>query len=245
MPIVEAGEKGRYDTGTKAKTAPAEPKPKTTRSVRHAQDEAEIMESLQNMPAQYQTARKPAYGGKPQTDAAKAESLNRSIDFAVDTLKRSNTGKVDLDNPENIRIQAEVFLNACKKAGVVPTFEKLIASMGYSRQWIHKYMHDHAGSESVRVLDNIHTIFVNVMTEQALYRNFSEAVTIFLLKNAQGQEYADKSEVVANYSAHERQLPSKEQLIAQMQMIDGSGTDPEWNAEITRIFEGESNEDGI
>ena len=178
------------------------------------------------MPGQYQTgqAGKVArYGGKPQTDAAKAESLNRSIDFAIDTLKKASTGKVDLENPDNIRCYAELFLTACKKAGVIPTFEKFIAGMGYSRQWIHQYMKNHAGSESALVLDNIHTIFTNVMTEQALYRNFSEAVTIFLLKNAQGQEYRDKIETEAFYMEPAHSLPSIEELTRKAELLGFEG----------------------
>lgn len=163
------------------------------------------------MPGQYQTGKVTKYGGKPQTDAAREESLKRSIDFAIDTLKKASTGKVDLTNPDNIWTYAEVFLNACKEAGVIPTFEKFITGMGYSRQWIYKYMHDHMGSESVLALDNIHGIFNNVMTEQALYKNFSDAVTIFLLKNATGQDYKDRAEketfVVRRYD-----LPPIEEL---------------------------------
>lgn len=169
------------------------------------------------------------YAGPEQTQAVKAESLQHSIDFAIETLEEVGRGKVDLSDPEAIRLQAVLFLKACGKAGVIPTFEKFIASCGYSRQWVHRYRREHAGSPSVIALDNIHTVFTNVMTEQALYRNFSEAVTIFLLKNAQGQEYSDKVEFEQTI-VPARRLPTREELETQVKLLDSTsaGEDNEW-----------------
>ena len=67
------------------------------------------------------------------------------------------------------------------------------------------------------------------MTEQALYRNFSEAVTIFLLKNAQGQEYSDKVEFEQTI-APPRRLPTREELVQQMNLLDSTsaGENNEW-----------------
>lgn len=212
-----SGEKGRHDTA-RAKKAPAaaEARPEPADQYkRHRQTEAEIVEAVKNPSPNFRGK----YAGPEQTAAVKRESLRNNIQFTIQSLEQVKRGKVDLSDPIQIIEQAEVFLSACYKAGVVPTFDRFVSSMGYSRQWVHSYRRDHAGQASVVALDNIHAHFTDIMAAEALERNFSEALTIFLLKNSQGQEYTDKVEFDNTIRAY-REIPSRKQLEAQMALLD-------------------------
>lgn len=132
-------------------------------------------------------------------------------------------GRVDLSNPDELATQAEIFMQACQEAGVIPTFEKFCASLGYSRQTVYHFLRDNPTSRSAEIIDHVRTVFTDLLQEQALQRNFAETLSIFLLKNARGQGFTDKpSEIMQTY----REAPSIEQMMRGIDLLipdDGEG----------------------
>ena len=127
-----------------------------------------------------------------------------------------NRGRVDLDDPEELKAQSEIVMQACQEAGVLPTFEKFCASLGYSRQTVYAYLRENPQTQSAKVIDYVRNVFTDLLQDQALNRNFAESLSIFLLKNARGQGYTDKpSEIMQTY----REAPSIERIMQGIELL--------------------------
>lgn len=204
-----------YDTNTKEPAGASAPKRKRSANVkRTVQTPAEIVESVKKSPSNY----------KAQSDEVKKASLQNAIAVDLAIMKTAyHRGRVDLDNPEELKTQSEIFLQACQEAGVIPSFEKFCASLGYSRQTVYAYLRDNPQTQSASIIEYVRTVFTDLLQDQALQRNFAETLSIFLLKNARGQGYTDKpSEMIQAY----REAPSIERIIEQMDLLvpdDGEG----------------------
>ena len=201
--------KGENVTSTTKKADTSATKRKRSQNVpRAVQTPTEIVESVSRTSSHY----------KVQSDELKRESLRASI--AVDLAIMSavyDRGRVDLDNPEELAEQAKIFLQACSEAGCIPTFEKYCASLGYSRVTVYSYLKNNPNTRSAEVIEHVRSIFMDLLQEQGLQRNFAESLSIFLLKNCK-LGYTDRPE--EGSVVRVRDLPSIEQLTAQMGLLD-------------------------
>lgn len=136
---------------------------------------------------------------KQISDELKRESLEQNISQQIHILQKAyQRGKIDLENTEEVRAQAIVFMEACKTAAVFPTMMAFAASLGLSRQRVYAFIQSHPPTHpTVELLDSLRTSWAAILAQQGLTRQTSEPVTIFLLKNS-GQGLVDKVEIEAS-----------------------------------------------
>lgn len=137
------------------------------------------------------TRRKEAY---PETAARlKAETVSETINIHRTALKTVQTGgQVNLDDADAVAEAADTYLDACGRAGVVPTMLGFSACLGYSRKHIYSYIGAH-NNATTRFLDALRSSWAAIMASLALNRQLSEPVSIFLLKNS-GQGLTDSQQ---------------------------------------------------
>lgn len=148
--------------------------------------EAEMVEVLQ---AQQKDTRltKPTSGRyDPQlTRDLRNEELAADIEVQRKILDLIyQRGRVDLRSAEEVKAQTTAYLSACQKTGSPPTFLSVAAVLGYSQQNLYLYMQNNPNSDTTRYLQGLQSVIAGIIASQALRRNFSEAVSIFLLKNS-------------------------------------------------------------
>ncbi len=124
--------------------------------------------------------RAPTYGEVSQ--AMKAEALDKIISQQQKTLARVGTnGRTDLTDLAAVQATANRFLEACKKASVIPTVSGLSAALGYSRQWVCEQARK--PGEVGKFLSALFSAFSAILEQMGLLRMTSEPVSIFLMKN--------------------------------------------------------------
>lgn len=124
--------------------------------------------------------RAPTYGEVSQ--AMKTEALDKIISQQQKTLSRVSTnGRTDLTDLAAVQATANRYLEACKRATVVPTVSGLSAALGYSRQWVCEQAR-RPGAIG-QYLSALFSAFSAVLEQMGLMRMTSEPVSIFLLKN--------------------------------------------------------------
>lgn len=124
--------------------------------------------------------RSPTYGEVSQ--AMKAEALDKIVSQQQKMLTRiSANGRTDLTDLAAVQATANRYLEACKKATVVPTISGLAAALGFSRQWICEQARK-PGAVG-QYLSALFSAFSAVLEQMGLLRMASEPVSIFLLKN--------------------------------------------------------------
>ena len=139
-----------------------------------------MAEQLRESSAGNRLNRAPTYGEVSQ--AIKAEVLDKIVTEQQKTLNRvSATGRTDLTSLEEVQATANRYLEACKKATVIPTVSGLSAALGYSRQWICEQARKPGAIG--QYLSALFSAFSAVLEQMGLMRMTSEAVSIFLMKN--------------------------------------------------------------
>ena len=127
----------------------------------------------------------------------KADSVRAAIDQTAEMLELLRSrGKVDLDSLEEVQFTVEMYTESCKKAGIIPTMLGFSAACGISRPTLYRYIATRRNA-TVEYLEAVRTAWSSILASQALARNASEAVGIFLLKNSsQGLRDDAASEII-------------------------------------------------
>ena len=125
----------------------------------------------------------------------KQEILQKSIAQGMEALNRIRGERTNLDDLEAVEAATRQYLEACTRAGTVPSISGFSASLGISRQWFHRYIETH-NTPSARYLDAVRAMFAGILEQMALNRATSEPVSIFLLKNS-GTGQTDRLELQA------------------------------------------------
>ena len=115
----------------------------------------------------------------------KAETLSNIIQQQQDSLARlddkDRVKRVDLKDLTAVKRNTDNYLQACKKATILPSISGLSAALGYSRQWICKI-----AGERTEVGFYLSTVFAAIsscLEQMALMRQTDAATSIFLMKN--------------------------------------------------------------
>lgn len=109
-------------------------------------------------------------------------------------LRKRNPDKIDINNLDAVRAAAEAYENSCAQVGLIPSFIGLCAVMNVSRQWLYDYCSRNPRSETTQYLDTLRHQWAATRQQLAELRMTSEAVSIFMLKNAK-LGLTDKAEV--------------------------------------------------
>lgn len=104
-------------------------------------------------------------------------------------------GKVNLRNVEEVRSVAFVYLDNCRKVGCLPTFEGLAFSLGYSRQHLYFIISDGRLTETAAFLDEMRTLFADLVQVASANRLTDNATSIFVLKSMTGMGFSDRGDV--------------------------------------------------
>lgn len=123
----------------------------------------------------------------------KDESIRSDIRRKTETLMDS-PGKVDLSDLQAVKARAESYLRSCADSATIPSVMGL-ASLGFgiSRQWLNEFCRTHKGSPSAEFIEQLKDLFADILSNAALNRAASEAMSIFILKNCNG--FVDRVEV--------------------------------------------------
>lgn len=125
----------------------------------------------------------------------KSETLSTAIDQQLEFLAQiKERGKVNLHNLPEVELTAVNYLNSCKIAGVLPDMLGFACACGCSRKWIYEFIRLHPEEETAVYLDGLRSAFAAVTLQMGATRQYSEPVTIFMLKNS-GQGLADRAEI--------------------------------------------------
>ena len=100
----------------------------------------------------------------------------------------------------------------CEDAGSLPTFEKYAAYLGYSRQYLYAWLSENSETVAAEIIDQARTIITSIMIDEGLKRNTSEVLTIFMLKNAVGQNFLDRTQVENVNLSSDRSLNEEDLL---------------------------------
>lgn len=109
-------------------------------------------------------------------------------------LRKRHPDKVDISNLAALQEAAEQYENSCAAVGVIPSFIGLCAVLNVSRQWLYEYCSKNPNSDTARYLDTLRHQWAATRQQLAELRLTSEAVSIFMLKNAK-LGLTDKAEV--------------------------------------------------
>ena len=156
----------------------------------------EAFQSVESM--QEQLERKPRGNSNNYPEAAaqqKKEALQTAIALQSELSSEvARRGRVDLNNLSEVKESSERFNEACKRAGVIPTFIGFSASMGYSRKAVYEYLRKNPQTPTASYIESMRTGWAAILAHMGLTRNASEPLTIFLLKNS-GQGLQDRNEL--------------------------------------------------
>ena len=109
-------------------------------------------------------------------------------------LRKRHPDKIDISDLEAVQAAAEAYENSCAQVGVIPSFIGLCAVLNVSRQWLYEYCKKNPNSSTTRYLDKLRHQWAATRQQLAELRLTSEAVSIFMLKNAH-LNLTDKAEV--------------------------------------------------
>ncbi len=115
-----------------------------------------------------------------------------------------NRGKTNLKDLEEVQAVSIAYMESCRRSDTIPTFEGLCVSMGYSRQWIYAFIRTRKSDDPVaNYLEEMRTLFADIMTTASLKRYVDCATTIFSLKNMTGLGYSDKGDAIPENTSAE------------------------------------------
>ena len=154
---------------------------------------AQMMEAKKNISPK-------AHLYKPQYNEVAEKLKTQQLAAAIDQQKQllaiaAERGRVDLDDLDTIKAAVDVYLESCKAAGIAPSMMGLAPSLGYTRASIYRYIQK-SNTDSARFLDSLRSSWAAIIQQMGLSRTYSEAVSIFVLKNA-GQDMLDRHELTA------------------------------------------------
>ena len=109
-------------------------------------------------------------------------------------LRKRNPDKIDISDLGAVKRAAEAYETSCAQVGVIPSFIGLCAVLNVSRQWLYDYCARNPRSDTAQYLDTLRHAWAAIRQQLAELRLTSEAVSIFMLKNAK-LGLTDKAEV--------------------------------------------------
>lgn len=138
-------------------------------------------------------------GNRPTYGEVSAELKQEAISNAVSAQRKIlnsvyERGKVDLRHTDEVRAQADAYLEACEQTGTVPTLLGLSAALGVSRSRVYYFCQQNPNHETAMFIETFRTVSAAVIAQGALSRTLDNSTSIFLLKNS-GQQLADKHEL--------------------------------------------------
>lgn len=129
------------------------------------------------------------------SDAIKTEALQNSIAAQRSILSEAyRRGRVDLNDAEAVRAQADEYMRACETAATFPTMLAFAASLGISRQRLYAYIRENPFSKTTEFLDQLRSSWAAIIAQASLSKMADPATSIFLLKNG-GQGLTDRQEL--------------------------------------------------
>jgi len=132
---------------------------------------------------------------KAVSDEHKTAMLANDIDSKINLLNGVfERGKVNLNELNEVKMMTTEYMQACKLAGIFPSFEGLATSFGMSRQALYFWVHRHPESDTAAFLEVVQTVFADILQNAALFKNADNILTIFLLKNS-NLGYEDKTTI--------------------------------------------------
>lgn len=123
----------------------------------------------------------------------KAATIRAAL-LAGQELRKRHPDKIDISNLEAVQAAAEAYESSCAEVGLIPSFIGLCAVLNVSRQWLYEYCSKNPTSGTARYLDTLRHQWAATRQQLAELRLTSEAVSIFMLKNAH-LNLTDKAEV--------------------------------------------------
>ena len=106
-------------------------------------------------------------------------------------------GKTNLKNLDEVQTVAFAYLESCRRSDTLPSFEGLSFALGFSRQNVYAYLKSHTADDPVVCfLEQLRTLFADIMTTASLKRYVDCATTIFSLKNMTGLGYSDRGDAI-------------------------------------------------
>lgn len=179
------------------------------------------------------------YKSKPGYNEISAELKQQAIANAIDQVRTNlkiakRNGRVNLDDVEELRASADRYMQGCKLSGAIPSMLDFCPSLGHSRQNVYHYISTHGNRASAQFLDSLRSAWAGIYQQLGMTRVCSEAVSIFVMKNA-GQGMADKTDVdmaVTNNSRnawYEDEELSQDELMARMKAYLGPEYDDTGN----------------
>lgn len=121
---------------------------------------------------------------KAEADKLRTEAISTDISNHVDQLRTAASGRVDLNDLEDVQRRTYAYLEACAQTATFPSVMGL-ASVGFgiSRRALNKHIAMHPDSATAEFLLEAKDSFADVLTNAALQRNADAASVIFQLKN--------------------------------------------------------------
>lgn len=102
-------------------------------------------------------------------------------------------GKVNLKDVSEVQDVTFVYMDNCRKVGILPTFEGLAFSLGYTRRRLYQIIKD-GETETAEFLDRMRTLIADVTQVASSKRLVDNAVSIFILKSMTGMGFSDRGE---------------------------------------------------
>ena len=131
---------------------------------------------------------------KAESDKVKRRSIGLDVSGRAEMIGYvAKNGKARLNDTEEIKRRTELFLSQCNEQGCIPTIMGLCVLLGVSRQRVYKFMSDHPEHPTAQYVGTLQEAFADILTQAALRRDVSDAMSIFILKNTAAM--ADKVEI--------------------------------------------------
>lgn len=128
-------------------------------------------------------------------DDDKAQAISDIVGSRMIMLKEVlERGKVNLKNVSEVQAVTFAYLDNCRRIGVIPTFEGLAFSLGYTRRWLYMIIKD-ADGETAEFLDKMRTMFADLTQVASSKRLVDNATSIFVLKSMTGMGFSDRGDV--------------------------------------------------
>lgn len=96
--------------------------------------------------------------------------------------------KADLRDPELVKRVCITYIDACSKAGTIPTKIGLARALGMSRRTVDYFLERHPEHESAQVLELVFDAFSEAMSTAALAGAVQQVYAIFLSKAIYGYQ---------------------------------------------------------
>lgn len=134
------------------------------------------------------------YKGEEDSDGRISSLVGEKMLLLADISER---GRTNLKSLEEVQAVTIAYLESCRRAEMVPTFEGLCCAMGFSRQAVYAFLKTRKADDPViDYLEKFRTMSADIMTQASLKRYIDNATTIFSLKNMSGLGFSDKGDAI-------------------------------------------------